>query len=251
MTRERTDKRAVRNLQETAGLAYADALRLTTSFDKVLHEQPHLTYFGFGTRWKRGQTAEEYEQSFRKQRTRLASSLPNVVRVHLWLRQNIQPIKTPRHGSYGLKHIAEEVLDGYVSNGELIAAALMAGYPMCKPHGLNVDFAMSKRTSTANVLARGANGCTRCSRLTLSAHHRGRAAPDQRFHHLIAPSARIPAAPVTWMRLDELPPVNDQSPHPLLLDGPSLRTPCCAESVRGRAVSGRGRRSRGPRKRLR
>jgi hypothetical protein len=33
----------------------------------------------------------------------------------------------------------------YVANGELIAAALMAGYPMSRPHGPNAQFGMSQR----------------------------------------------------------------------------------------------------------
>uniref|UniRef100_UPI003F499960 hypothetical protein n=1 Tax=Amycolatopsis sp. CA-096443 TaxID=3239919 RepID=UPI003F499960 len=145
MTRERVDKRAVRELQEATGVAYVEAVRLKAAFEAVLQAQPRLTYFGFGIFRKRGQTAEERAQAFSELRARLRASLPNVVRVYLWLRQHVQPIKTPGHGSYGLKHIAEEVLGDYVSNGELIAAAIMAGYPMGKPHGPNVDFAMSKR----------------------------------------------------------------------------------------------------------
>ncbi|WP_410582700.1 hypothetical protein [Amycolatopsis sp. lyj-108] len=145
MTRERVDKRAVRDLQEATGVAYADAVRLKAAFEKVLEEQPRLTYFGFGIFQQRGQTLQERQQEFAQRRTRLAAALPNVVKVYLWLRRNVQPIKTPAQGSYGLKHLAENVLGDYVSNGELIAAAIMAGYPMSTPHGPNANFAMSKR----------------------------------------------------------------------------------------------------------
>jgi len=44
-----------------------------------------------------------------------------------------------------MKHVVEDAVGDYVSNGELIAAALMAGYPMGHPHGPNVAFGMSKR----------------------------------------------------------------------------------------------------------
>ena len=37
-------------------------------------------------------------------------------------------------GSYGLKHVAEGLTDGYISNGVLLAAALIAGVRV-KPHG--------------------------------------------------------------------------------------------------------------------
>ncbi|MGI8313355.1 hypothetical protein [Saccharopolyspora hattusasensis] len=145
MTRERVDKRAVRELQEATGVAYAEAVRLKAAFAAVLEAQPRLTYFGFGVFQKRGQSAEERAQAFAQRRAELTASLPNVVRVYLWLRQHVAPIKTPAQGSYGLKHVAENVLGDYVSNGELIAAAIMAGYPMSQPHGPNVNFAMSKR----------------------------------------------------------------------------------------------------------
>lgn len=44
-----------------------------------------------------------------------------------------------------MKHVVENATRQYVSNGELIAAALMAGYPMGKVDGPNTDFGMSKR----------------------------------------------------------------------------------------------------------
>jgi hypothetical protein len=65
--------------------------------------------------------------------------------VHDWLVVNIAPIRTPNTGSYGLKHVAEDLLGEYISNGELITAALMAGYPMRHDRGPNADFAMSSR----------------------------------------------------------------------------------------------------------
>ncbi|PWR07357.1 hypothetical protein DKT69_34900 [Micromonospora sicca] len=62
-----------------------------------------------------------------------------------WLRANITPIKTPTTGSYGMKHVVEDLLGRYVSNGELVAAALMAGYPWKGPFGPNATFGMRKK----------------------------------------------------------------------------------------------------------
>lgn len=61
-----------------------------------------------------------------------------------WLRANINPIKTPRLGSYGLKHMLERATDDYISNGEFIAAALIVGYPH-RYRQPNVLFGMSAR----------------------------------------------------------------------------------------------------------
>ncbi len=62
-----------------------------------------------------------------------------------WLHDNITPIKTPTFSSYGLKHVLERSLGGwYVTNGEFIAAALIAGYPY-KHDAPNPLFGMSAR----------------------------------------------------------------------------------------------------------
>nr|WP_221378305.1 hypothetical protein [Actinoplanes polyasparticus] len=58
---------------------------------------------------------------------------------------NVAAIKTPATGSYGMKHVVEDVLGEYVANGELIAAALMAGYPMRYDGGPSATFGMSRR----------------------------------------------------------------------------------------------------------
>jgi len=80
-----------------------------------------------------------------RDRARLGRSEEQVTRVRDWLIANVAPIKTPQIDSYGMKHVVEDAVGDYVSNGELIAAALMAGYPMGHPHGPNVAFGMSKR----------------------------------------------------------------------------------------------------------
>jgi len=44
-----------------------------------------------------------------------------------------------------MKHVVERAIGRYVANGELIAAALMAGYPMGPVAGSNTAFGMSQR----------------------------------------------------------------------------------------------------------
>jgi hypothetical protein len=115
------------------------------SLQAVMEQQPRLTSFGFGVfeEWRKtaGQRREELDQG----RDELVRSEDRVLRVRDWLLANISPIKTPTLGSYRMKHVVERAIGEYVTNGDLIAAALMAGYPMSRPQGANAEFGMSKR----------------------------------------------------------------------------------------------------------
>ncbi|WP_203756472.1 hypothetical protein [Actinoplanes cyaneus] len=115
------------------------------SLTEVMDQQPLLTYFGFGVSWRRGQTAEERRTELAAGRTRLAGHDESVREIAAWLRDNVTPIKTPTVGSYGMKHVVEDLIGRYVSNGELIAAALVAGYPHRHIDGPNATFGMSAR----------------------------------------------------------------------------------------------------------
>jgi len=90
-------------------------------------------------------TAQQRADEFVKERTHLRNSLPIVITVTLWLTANIGMITTPTRGSYGLKHLAESSIGQYVTNGQLIAAALIAGYPMREAGGPNPLFGVRKR----------------------------------------------------------------------------------------------------------
>lgn len=74
----------------------------------------------------------------------------NINIIANYLKNNIRKIKTinTRNSSYGLKHIIENVLgkevDHYVSNGELILSALLAGFKMDNSR-INPYFNMSKK----------------------------------------------------------------------------------------------------------
>jgi hypothetical protein len=115
----------------------------TVTFAEVLEQHPTLNCDGFGFGY--GLSRHEQRQQIERHRQDLISRTEIVQQVHDWLVVNIAPIKTPNTGSYGLKHIAEDLLGKYIANGELITAALMAGYPMRHNHGPNALFAMSSR----------------------------------------------------------------------------------------------------------
>lgn len=147
MTRDRLNKHEIRVLQEKTGLSYMEARRLMIAFGDVLDREPTLSMYGFGLVQHLGRdvTLAERQEEFRGHRDELERAAAGVVEVCQWLRENIRPIKTPGQGSYGMKHVVENAIGRYVANGELIAAALMAGYPMGGVHGPNTDFGMSKR----------------------------------------------------------------------------------------------------------
>jgi hypothetical protein len=68
-----------------------------------------------------------------------------VLQVAAWLRDNIAPIKTPSVDSYGMKLVVERAVGEYITNGEFIAAALIAGYGFKSGDGPNMQFGMSAR----------------------------------------------------------------------------------------------------------
>jgi hypothetical protein len=115
------------------------------SLRAVMEQQPQLTSFGFGVFEGGRKTAEQRREELERGRDDLFRSEDRVLRVRDWLLANIAPIKTPTVGSYQMKHVVERTIGEYVTNGDLITAALMAGYPMSRPDGPNADFGMSKR----------------------------------------------------------------------------------------------------------
>ncbi|WP_218023377.1 hypothetical protein [Nocardia altamirensis] len=112
---------------------------------EVMQLHPHLTYFGVGAYRRSGQTPAQWNAEVAEGRTQLVSHEPSVVALATWLRENVMPIKTPKVGSYGMKHLVENALGTYVSNGELIAAALIASYPHRYITGPNLLLGMSAR----------------------------------------------------------------------------------------------------------
>lgn len=118
----------------------------------LMDSEPYLNVNGFGPGAYTRNLQERREQ-FRQWRTELRSSSERVEMLCRWLVDNFESRKTinERAGSYTLKHLAEKDLGKYVANGQLIAAALIVGYPCRKGSGTspNADFGMSARSITA------------------------------------------------------------------------------------------------------
>ncbi|WP_280454816.1 hypothetical protein [Nocardia brasiliensis] len=115
------------------------------SLAEVMQLHPHLSYRGIDAYRKPSRTHAQWQAELAEERRQLASHESSIVELANWLRTSITPIKTPTVGSYGMKHVAENALGTYVSNGELIAAALMACYPHRYYDGPNLAFGMSAR----------------------------------------------------------------------------------------------------------
>lgn len=98
------------------------------TLESVLEELPELTSFGIGI--YSGTAPDQRQVAFDKERDELARAGLECAYIALWLRENV-PLQmriNRKRSSYGLKHIAEDHLGYYVSNGKFIAAAIMAGY---------------------------------------------------------------------------------------------------------------------------
>jgi hypothetical protein len=115
------------------------------AFEVILEREPSLNRAGFGVHHGQRVSAEQRARDLDAGRHDLIAQADTVRRVHDWLVVNVTAIKSPTTGSYGMKHVVEAALGAYVSNGELIAAALMAGYPMRYGGGPNASFGMSRR----------------------------------------------------------------------------------------------------------
>ncbi|WP_226360607.1 hypothetical protein [Pseudonocardia sp. ICBG1142] len=111
----------------------------------MLAEDPTLGEHGYGVYKGWTKTPTDRAAELRRLREELLSHRAEIDTVYDWLVTNLSPIKTLTECSYSLKHIAERAIGTYVSNGQLIAAALMAGYPTGRPRGHNVLVAVSRR----------------------------------------------------------------------------------------------------------
>lgn len=110
----------------------ATSAALREAAQRALAAEPRLTAHGYGTLEAPG-TARG--TSHARERAELAVRLDRVARLARWLVTELRPTRNAgRHGSYGLKHVYEAATGEYVTNGELILAALAAGYPV-KPDG--------------------------------------------------------------------------------------------------------------------
>lgn len=110
---------------------------------EVMEQHPQLNSFGLGVFDPSGKPGRVRDAELAKGRAELAEREARVYEIVAWLRDNLRPIQTPRWDSYGLKHLVEDQL-GYITNGELIAAALIVGYSY-RYRTPNVEFGISAR----------------------------------------------------------------------------------------------------------
>lgn len=146
MTRNRRHKAEIRALQATTGTAYLVARRKITqpTLAELMRQHPLLGSFGIGLYEPRSRTPEQRRLELAADREAPADREATVLETAAWLRENITPIKTPTIGSYRMKHVVEGATGIYITNGELIAAALIAGYTFRYTEP-NVLFGMSTR----------------------------------------------------------------------------------------------------------
>ncbi|MER6494453.1 hypothetical protein [Streptomyces griseorubiginosus] len=144
MTRNRRRKAEIHAHQAATGTAYLVARRQIIAFAEVMQQHPQLNSFGIGVFDAHRKTAEERQTDLAAGREELAGGVAMVMETAAWLRENITPIKTPTASSYSVKHVMEQATGSYVTNGEFIAAALLAGYTF-KYAQPNVLFGMSDR----------------------------------------------------------------------------------------------------------
>lgn len=117
----------------------------------LMAEHPTLNDFGIGhgsAHYSPNDSPEFKDLVLQTERDVLSGSMADVIWTVHWLRLNVEPIKTinRRHSSYGLKHLAEKFSPNlYLSNGVLIAAAMIVGYPF-ELDPPNAMFGMSERS---------------------------------------------------------------------------------------------------------
>lgn len=110
----------------------------------IMRAYPDLSSCGFGYYRGRDWTTERAHEYFEKSRVELSQSAELVAKA-FHLIQHVPKTKTIRPGwnSYGLKHVIENLHGQYTTNGQFIAAALIAGFT-AQPSRMNATFNMSQ-----------------------------------------------------------------------------------------------------------
>lgn len=101
-----------------------NADEITTALEAVMIKYPQLHCHGYG--WMPGIDLEEGRRCLRDQVDEIAIALPYLENL-----PRLKPGSARGRSSYSLKHRAEKTVQhGYVSNGALIAAALILDIPI-------------------------------------------------------------------------------------------------------------------------
>ncbi|MEU9334170.1 hypothetical protein AB0D49_13580 [Streptomyces sp. NPDC048290] len=111
---------------------------------EVMQQHPQLGSFGIGVFNASRKTAGQRQAELAADRAKLAGREAIVMETAAWLWENITSTGTPTVSSYTVLHVVERATGRYVSNGDVIAAALIAGYSF-EYDQPNVLFGMSDR----------------------------------------------------------------------------------------------------------
>lgn len=118
--------------------------RSAPTLAEIMRQHPHLNSFGIGVFDAGNKTARQQQADTVEKRDELLDREHVVLLLAEWLRENISVIQTPTQNSYRVKGLIERSQGVCITNGELIAAALIAGYPH-KYAGPNMLLGMSQR----------------------------------------------------------------------------------------------------------
>lgn len=147
MTKDHALKARIRAYQDTAETTYTIARERIQRLDALMVDHDQLCHNGIGVYAWMSKPVAVRNAELVAGRNELRDSAVQIFEIAAWMQGHLSPIKAPSVGSYTLKHVAERALDSYVANGELIAAALLIGYPH-RYDGIgspNVSFGISTR----------------------------------------------------------------------------------------------------------
>lgn len=122
-----------------AGHGLADDAVCASAIRQVAGHFPELTHFGFGV--FDAHTLSPAERAARFRDSRAAMFTPDAFdelrRAHGWLglQRRTRQVNRRAGTSYGLKHVAERAMGGYIANGMFIAAAVARGFVVRRAHG--------------------------------------------------------------------------------------------------------------------
>lgn len=109
--------------------ARATLLAQPLSLDEVMGQHPILCDHGFGVFDARNKPRGIRDAELKEGRKALRARAAHIKQVMALIQLLIRPVSACEARSYTVKHRVENEMDVYTTNGELIAAALMAGYP--------------------------------------------------------------------------------------------------------------------------
>lgn len=134
--------RVSKSLGQNGAMAHNDGSAPTLA--DVMEQHPQLNNFGIGAFDAHKKTPAQRNTEIAAGRDVLLRNEHIVKQLVEWLEENVSLIQTPTQDSYRVKGLIERSRGEYITNGDLIAAALIVGYPY-EYDAPNVLFGMSQR----------------------------------------------------------------------------------------------------------